>query len=865
MDKQTPRRILLLAANPSSTHPLRLDKEIAAIESGLSLAKNRTNFSIIPKWAVNPIALRRAILDVNPHIVHFSGHGAGEDGLLLESSNDDGSHLVSTEALTNLFALFKDQVECVVLNACYSEVQAEAINRHIDYVVGMNHAIGDEAAIAFSVGFYDGLWAERTVQFAYKLGCNAIQLNSNQQQQIYSQHLIPILKIRSGIEVHSSDEFPDSTLISNTDEINEQLYHTSDSTNKTNSSSESPFISELRPTPTVALSRTEEYTRSGHLQPQHNIQSLTKEFVTGLDDFSDWIESEKIRNALGRQIIRRLRHQEQDIRGRLEDKFSIVVVGDFKRGKSTLVNALLGTQVASTSVTTETVSINEIEYGEVLHIEAHLKDGRTIALNPEQLSADILQPLLQRLGQPISHLRIQAPIDWLKGIRLVDTPGVGDMMQHFDKQVHGYLSKADVLLYVMFSAATLSESERAFLTSSVMPQDFPKVFFIVNRLDELDQQNEQRLLKRTQKQISELFPNAYVFGISALDEFCRIQGSTRPNPDRAKELADSFQNLQTHLSHSVLLHKGIIQLERATDLMNQMLLNLETSMSMVKNAMLADKQKLAQAVATCEENTNQIHHKLKQHIQDIQKYIDSLSEETNEWMNAFITSFEEEAIPDIPKFNLQDVQKHYHFFLSDLLRRAVNACLDEHSTRIASELDKALERISNDFKDLSYSDLFNLEVVQVTHSEMTWTNIDTVSLIMQLNGSETLFKIASRLILRKSKELEQSYATSQYAINLKANLYHLRKAVNQEIASLYTDVFERIETAIIESYQQAIESSMLALQQAKNHTAQDPKHIQDTKTGLTESLSLLSDTRSFLQSFKKKLWIEDSIPLILNT
>ena len=90
-------------------------------------------------------------------------------------------------ALAGLFELFADRIECVVLNACYSEVQAKAIARHIPYVVGMNKAIGDRAAIEFAVGFYDGLGAGRSVEFAYKLGRNSIELAG------IAEHLTPQL------------------------------------------------------------------------------------------------------------------------------------------------------------------------------------------------------------------------------------------------------------------------------------------------------------------------------------------------------------------------------------------------------------------------------------------------------------------------------------------------------------------------------------------------------------------------------------------------------------------------------------------------------------------------------------------------
>jgi hypothetical protein len=183
------RKILILAANPKATSPLRLDEEIREIDAGLQRAKKRDQFEIEQHWAVRVRDVYRTLLDTKPQIVHFSGHGRGDEGLALE--NETGQvHFVDTEALAGLFKLFANQIECVVLNACYSEVQAEAIVRHIPYVIGMNKAIGDKAAIAFAVGFYDALGAGESVEFAYELGCNAIRLAS------IAEHLTPKLKKR---------------------------------------------------------------------------------------------------------------------------------------------------------------------------------------------------------------------------------------------------------------------------------------------------------------------------------------------------------------------------------------------------------------------------------------------------------------------------------------------------------------------------------------------------------------------------------------------------------------------------------------------------------------------------------------------
>jgi hypothetical protein len=191
------KKILILAANPKDTTNLRLNEEVREIQTGLERSRQRDQFEIISRWAVRPDDLRRALLDYEPQIVHFSGHGAGTQGLILE----DGAgkmQLVSAQSLARLFRLFQNKVECVLLNACYSEVQAEAICQHIDYVVGMNQAIGDaygglrqRAAIKFAVGFYDGLGAGRSLEDAFESGCIAMELES------IPESATPILKKRA--------------------------------------------------------------------------------------------------------------------------------------------------------------------------------------------------------------------------------------------------------------------------------------------------------------------------------------------------------------------------------------------------------------------------------------------------------------------------------------------------------------------------------------------------------------------------------------------------------------------------------------------------------------------------------------------
>jgi hypothetical protein len=185
--------ILFLSADPADATRLHLSKEFREIQEQLKVAKLRERFRLeLPQLSVRPVDISQALLDVQPHIVHFSGHGTSSGALCFESRVGE-THLVQADVLADLFLQFANQVHCVILNACYSEIQANAIANHINYVIGMSQAIDDNAAIAFSVGFYQALGAGRSIEDAYKLGIVQIRL------QGISEHLTPVL-IKKGQE-----------------------------------------------------------------------------------------------------------------------------------------------------------------------------------------------------------------------------------------------------------------------------------------------------------------------------------------------------------------------------------------------------------------------------------------------------------------------------------------------------------------------------------------------------------------------------------------------------------------------------------------------------------------------------------------
>src|SRR3954452_5263351 len=160
-------KVLFLAANPTGTKPLHLDEEIRQITAKIRAAEYRDSIQLVSRWAVRPDDLLQALLEVKPHVVHFSGHGSSAAELIVLDDRGNPKP-VSKEALAHLFRTLKDNVRVVVLNACYSRPQAEALAEAVDCTVGMDWAIGDAAAIVFSASFYRAIGFGRSVKEAFE-------------------------------------------------------------------------------------------------------------------------------------------------------------------------------------------------------------------------------------------------------------------------------------------------------------------------------------------------------------------------------------------------------------------------------------------------------------------------------------------------------------------------------------------------------------------------------------------------------------------------------------------------------------------------------------------------------------------------
>ncbi len=161
------RLILLISAEPTDQDRLRVAAEFRDIEHELRSSLWRGDFRVRQIGAARASDVSRAILEEEPFIVHFAGHG--DEGLLCLEDDDGQTRAVDAESFAKIFSVLEPPA-CVVLNACYSDSHAEALLKYVPAVVSMSAEVDDDAARAFAVSFFAAIGADVPVADAFEWG-----------------------------------------------------------------------------------------------------------------------------------------------------------------------------------------------------------------------------------------------------------------------------------------------------------------------------------------------------------------------------------------------------------------------------------------------------------------------------------------------------------------------------------------------------------------------------------------------------------------------------------------------------------------------------------------------------------------------
>lgn len=354
------------------------------------------------------------------------------------------------------------------------------------------------------------------------------------------------------------------------------------------------------------------------------------------------------------KIFQQLQTLQRDIE---TDFFTVVVLGEFKRGKSTFINALLGTKLLPMDVLPETATINAIMYSETKRLSVLYRDGREIS---GKVSYDYMKRFSAGSNgsalKNISYIKIGYPCDLLKNrIVLVDTPGVSDLNEQRSEVTYRFVPKANAILFLLDANSPLKGTEKDFIEEKLLPLGIENILFLLNKYDSVDEEEEENFLDDVKKRLLRAFnmterdaakKNIMVYPLSAKQA---LQGIERNNRKliKASGLDAVVDKLRTMLfrgnieqskiesykrrfkitasllarelaDEKAMKSASIDELEKAVDTLNQ-LLN-ENSLDQKKIDDYTDLAK-KRIYAMTDKSVDYFHEKLKEHIlENVKRY-----------------------------------------------------------------------------------------------------------------------------------------------------------------------------------------------------------------------------------------------------
>ena len=400
-------------------------------------------------------------------------------------------------------------------------------------------------------------------------------------------------------------------------------------------------------------------------------------------ELSRLVKDPELSAILGEEVVERMSKWDSIIGKKMDEPFSLMVIGDFKRGKSTIINAILGRSVAPVNVAPETFTVNCISYGERPSVEAVLKNGKRVTLTSDDLMRERLNSLLDFFPGELEYIDVRSDAPILKEIQIVDTPGLSDL-DDLDQQVKDFLIKADAVIYVASALSPFSDSEQYFIASNIVPQNFGKVFVLVNMIDAMNTMEDiDRIVTRIRDKCAQIIPGAEVYGISGIDEYRRKIGLNRPD---IKGFQDYYENqflkFELALSREIIVQKDTIRTQRVFSMLRLMLTDTLNRLNMISDMLKMDRQNLDKLSVDFERECTTLAAALESQKPKIILSITEMMQEAEYWMYQFFTKLREDILACRTTAKDEEVERHFYSYLMDKVGEAYRKCLEIHHSKL---------------------------------------------------------------------------------------------------------------------------------------------------------------------------------------
>jgi len=553
----------------------------------------------------------------------------------------------------------------------------------------------------------------------------------------------------------------------------------------------------------------------------------------------------------------------EELREKIEtNTFNLVVVGQFKRGKTSLINALLGEDILPVAVVPLTSIVTIMKYGDALRIVVHFNDGRVAEIKTESLPEYVTERGNPKNEKDVSEVVINYPSPYLRGgVQIIDTPGVGSVYEHNTDVAYRYLPKSDAALFLLSVDQPLSKAELEFLKD--VREYSKRIFFLLNKADyfcEADLRESMEFSKNVLKEA--MVTDIRIFPVSAK---LALEGKLSGAEDIVeKSLLPQFSEV---LNTFLMEEKGKILILSVTNNLLRLLSQARFELELEIKSLTTPLEELKEKIQTFEERKKEVLTEksdfdllLDGEIKKIMKNV--LDEDLNAYGQELRLKAEanlDEYYRENTGLSLKELHKHLEEHIISEVRQAVNAWRGTEDEKLAKTFETACKRFiikidetvdsllkfSSELFAVPY-DAVKAEALWSTKSKLYYKFTEQPVGLEIITSSLTLSLpkfIGEKIIIRKMKE----YLHRVITIQLCRIGSDFEKRLTKSKLDFRWEMLQRIE-ATIEGIGAAIKKGM-------SQRSKSEKGANERKNEVSDILTRLDAIKDRLMKLREALGV----------
>lgn len=454
-----------------------------------------------------------------------------------------------------------------------------------------------------------------------------------------------------------------------------------------------------------------------------NYRQLIIDLTTDLKKLKEFCKLLKLEsnNDLIDEVLKRIAN----------DSFDIAIVGEFKRGKSTLINALLGKDILPTDILPCSATLNRITYNVTPMVKIEYKDGRT-----EEIAIDVLPDYVTKLtdesekvSETIKEATVYYPINFCRNnVDIIDTPGLNDDKSMTDVTL-SVLPQVDAAILVIMAQAPFSEFERDFLENKLLTNDLGRIMFVVTRIDICEDDEEvEKVLKsisnRIEQYVLKKAENTYgkdseefavyrrklgkpkVFGISAKQA---LKGKVTGNNELLSK--SRFPQFEKELERFLTEDRGAVFLQVPVNRILSTSTEILKSIELQENVLSMKKEDFEDKYKIAAKEMASLKDRKREELEKISSAAQRTFKNIQPMLTSFWTLLENEAISvidgaditgkDLEKLALEATQVKLMKQVSEKLKICSQNFSEKIQVEIAKELDAEALRLQDFEEDVT--------------------------------------------------------------------------------------------------------------------------------------------------------------------